>query len=216
MKRSFGVFVASFAAVLVCSSARASTVFSIQPSTVTATSGSAGNALDVVLTNSGPSSITVAGFTFEVSVTNPGITLTGADFSPAAFPYIFVGDSYYEGLSIPLSFTSGQTLDAGDVYGIFGSGVTVASGQSFALGRVLFDVSPSAAIGAFLVSFTGGSAVGDANSLSDSSGGAISVDSFTGGTIEVVPEPCSIFLVLVGLSALAWRGGRRLGNAGGI
>jgi len=213
MKRSFGIFIASCAAVLVCSPARAGTIFSIQPSTVAATPGSVGNAFDVVLTNSGPGSITVAGFVFEVSVTDTDITLTGADFSPAAFPYIFAGHSFYESSSIPLNYTSGQTLDAADVYDIFGSGVTVASGESLALGEVFFDVSSGAAIGAFLVTFTGTPAVGDANIWSDPLANLISVDSFADGTIETVPEPGSLFLMLVGLSALAACACWRLGNA---
>jgi hypothetical protein len=216
MKRSFGIFIASCAAVLVCSPARAGTVFSIQPSTAAATPGSVGNAFDVVLTNSGLSSIAVAGFNFEVSVTNTNITLTGADFSPAAFPYIFAGNSLDETLSIPLNLpsTSGQTLDANDVYDIPLSGVTVTPGASLALGRVFFDISPGAAVGVFLVTFTGPQAAGDANNLSDFSGNLINVDNFADGTIEIVPEPGSLFLVLAGLCALAGPAGRRLGNAG--
>ena len=213
MKRFLGILIATCAAVVICSPGRASTIFSIQPSTVAATPGSVGNAFDVVLTNSGPSSITVAGFSFEVSVTNANITLTGADFSPAAFLYIFAGDSLDEGSLIPLNYTWGQTLDAADVYDISGSGVTITSGESLALGQVFFDVSSGAAIGAFLVTFTGTSVVSDANNLSDPSGNAISVDSFAGGTIEVVPEPGSLFLMLVGLSALAACACRRLGHA---
>ncbi len=193
MKRAWGIFFANCAAVLVCSPARATTMFSIQPATVFAVPGAVGDAFDVVLTNNGPSDISVAGFNFEVSVTDPDITLTGADFSTGSFAYIFAGHSVDQDLSIPLNFTSGQTLDANDIYDVPASGVTLTSGESLALGDVLFSVSPAAATGPFTVSFTGTPAVSDANNLSDPSGDPINVDSFTGGTIHIsnVPEPCS-------------------------
>src|ERR1700722_849633 len=89
MKHTLGILIAS-AAVLFCSHAQASAVVSIQPATVSAAPGSVGDAFDVVLMNSGPGSISVAGFAFEVSVTDNDITLTGADFSTGAFSYIFV------------------------------------------------------------------------------------------------------------------------------
>jgi len=210
MKRFFRILIASCAAVLVCSPARASTIFSIQPSTVAATPGSVGGAFDVVLTNSGPSSITVAGFSFEVSVTNTNITLIGADFSPASGAYIFAGDSEDEGLSIPLNITSGQTLDANDTYAGSGSGAILAPGQSLALGAVLFEVSPSAAPGLSTVSFTGGAAF---NNLSDPSGNLIAVGSFSSGTTDIVPEPSSLFLTLAGVPVLAGWARRRLAIA---
>jgi len=105
----------------------------------------------------------------------------------------------------------GQTLDGSDVTND-GAGITLTSGQSLALGRVLFDISPTAATGPFTVSFTGTPAVTDANSLSDPAGAPVSVDSFTSGTITItsssVPEPSSLLLVLGGMAALVVR--RRL------
>jgi PEP-CTERM motif-containing protein len=158
-----------------------------------------------VLTNNGPSSISVAGFFFEVSVTDPDITLTGADFSTGAFTYIFAGDSFDQSNSLPLNFTSGQTLDGSDSTND-GAGITLTSGESLALGRVLFNISPTAATGPFTVSFTGGT---DSNNLSNPAGGPVSVDNFTSGTITItsstVPEPASLFLVLGGMAALVVR-----------
>jgi hypothetical protein len=208
MNRTLGILIASCAAVLICSPARASTSFSISPSTFDALPGDVGDAFDVVFTNLGPGSITVAGFAFEVSVTDTDITLTGADFSTSAYPYIFAGDSVDEDLSVPLNLpTSGQTLDANDTYDLSG-GITLTSDESLALGEVLFSVSPTAATGPFTVSFTGIPAPSDANNLSDPSGNAINVDSFIDGTIDItgstesVPEPSSFFLVLAGIAAV--------------
>jgi hypothetical protein len=110
-----------------------------------------------------------------------------------------------------LNFTSGQTLDASDSYDVVGSGVTLTSGESLALGDVLFNVSPTAATGPFTVSFTGTPAVADANNLSDPSFNPINVDTFTSGTIDIssVPEPSSLFLMLGGAAALALAARRR-------
>jgi hypothetical protein len=208
MKRTLGVFIAACAAVLFCSAARASTTYSIQPPTVGASRGDVGDAFDVVLTNSGPSSISVAGFFFEVSVTDPDITLTGADFSTGSFTYIFAGDSFDQNNFLALNTTSGSTLDGSDSTND-GAGITLMSGQSLALGRVLFNISPTAATGPFTVSFTGTPAVTDANSLSDPAGAPITVGSFTSGTITItsssVPEPSSLWLVLGGMVAVAVR-----------
>jgi hypothetical protein len=202
MNRALGILVASCAVMLVCSPARATTIFSIQPTTFAAP-GSTGNAFDVVLTNSGPGSIEVGGFSFEVSVTNPAISLTGADFTPIVAPYIFAGNSFDEDLPIALNSTSGATLDASDTYETALSGVTLISGESLSLGEVLYNVAANASAGSFAVSFTGTPSVADANNLADNNGNAIDVGTFTSGTINIVPEPSSLLLLLAGTAALA-------------
>jgi hypothetical protein len=203
MKHALGIFMTIWAAGLFCTPARASTLFSIDLVTLSANPGDVGDAFDVVLTNAGPSSITVASFDFEVSVTDPDITLTGADFSTVADPYIFAGDSVDEDLSLPLNFTSGSTLDANDTYDIANAGVTLASGESLALGEVLFDVADPATPGPFTISFTGGLGEFGNNNLSDAYSNAINVDYATSGAITVnplvtTPEP-SAALPLAGV-----------------
>jgi len=216
MRRILGILVASCAAVLICSPARATTTFSIQPVTVNANPDDVGDTFDVVLTNNGPDPISVAAFEFEVSVTDPDITLTGADFSPSVHPYIFAGDSFDEVNSLPLNTDSGQTLDGSDSTNDL-MGITLTSGESLALGEVLFSVADPATPGPFTVSFTGSPAVSDSNNLTDPSFNPINVDDFSGGTIDIsgvsTPEPSSFLLMLAGAATLAgWTLRRRLSS----
>jgi hypothetical protein len=210
MKRIQGILIFFCAAGLVCSPARASaifTTFSIQPASLNASPGDAGDAFDVVLTDNGPASISVQSFSFEVSVSNPSITLTGVDFSTAADAYIFTGDSFDFINSFPLNTSSGQTLDASDATND-GSGITLTAGQSLALGRVLFNVAAGIAPGAYSVSFTGGA---DFNNLSNPAGGSIPVSQLTGGTITIstVPEPATALLLGSALGLLGFLRRRR-------
>jgi hypothetical protein len=217
MKHTLGILIASCAAALLCSPARANTILSIQPLSVSVAAGSMGDAFDVVLTNSGPASISVASFAFEVSVTDTDITFTAADFSTGAFSYIFVGDSFDVINAFTLNTNGpGETLDASDLTND-GAGITLISGASLALGEVLFNVSPTAAPGTFTVSFTGMPIVSDANNLSNPAGNAIAIDNFSSGSITIgggssVPEPSSLLLSFAGMAALVGlrvRGRRR-------
>lgn len=201
MKLFSGILIAGCLAAL-SSPLRADTILSILPSPVIADIGAVGDAFDIVLTNSGPGSITIGGFSFEVSVTDPDITLTGADFSPALLPYIFAGHSLDQDLSVPLNFTSGATLDANDSYDIIGSGFTLGANQEISLGEIFFNISPTATPGSFAISFTGGS---DANNLSDQNGNTLTVSTLSNGTIDITPEPSSFLLMLAGGAFLARR-----------
>lgn len=215
MKRTLGIFIASCAVALLCSPARATTTFSVVPATIPANPGDVGDGFDVVLTNNGTGPITVAGFSFEVSVTDPNITFTGASFTTVAYPYIFP-DSTDENLSLPLGTPSGsgQTLDANDT-DFSRVGVTLTNGESLSLGFVMFNVANPATGGPFAVSFTGTPSVADANNLSDPLGAPITVNNFSDGTIDIsgasTPEPSSFLLTLAGAGALAgWIRRRRL------
>jgi hypothetical protein len=206
MKHSLYAVVAICGVALLCPPAHATTTYSISPATVTAAPGDTGDSFDVMFTNNGPGSLSVAAFAFEVSVADPDITLTGASYSTVVQPYIFAGNSLFQMNSIPLGFCnltgcSPQTMDALDVTND-GSGVTVAPGQSADLGTILFNVANPAQAGPFTVSFTGQvSDVANANNLSDPLGNGISVDFFSSGTIDVapVPLPSSLLLTLLGL-----------------
>ncbi len=213
MKRCLGIFISICAGSLFCSSARADVIYSINPASISASAGDTGDSFDVVVTNTGPD-LSINGFAFEVSVADTDITLTGADFSTSAFSYIFAGDSFDQiggfTLDFPALVTSPQQLDASDITND-GAGITLASGASADLGRVLFNVANPAASGPFAVSFTGNvdGVVGDSNNLSDASFNSVSVNVFNGGTITVgggasgVPEPSSFFLALGAMAAMA-------------
>jgi hypothetical protein len=106
MKHFLGLSTASCLAALLCAPVQGSPIesnsFSIAPSTVSASAGDVGDAFDVLLTNNGSFDISVAAFAFEVTVADTDVTLTGADFSTTAAPYIFAGDSFDQNNSLTL------------------------------------------------------------------------------------------------------------------
>jgi len=186
--------------VMSCAVAHAGVILTVAPTPFTTTAGVTGNPLDVLLTNTGASAISIDAFSFEVSTSNPQIIFTGADESTNAAPYLFLGDSTF-GPNIDTA--TGQSLIASDV-GL--ASVMVGAGVEVGLGRVLFDVTAQASPGSFPVTFTS-----LATSLSDPAGNAIAITSITDGTIvigqvgTVVPEPSSLATVTLGL--LLWAAG---------
>jgi hypothetical protein len=186
------------AACLLCPTmARASSIVSVQ--SVTAAPGSSADEIDVELTNSGPSAVTIGGFTFGISIADLDISFTDANTSTAA-PYIFGADSLFgPDLTGP---TSGQSLSTSDLFDIPFSGVTVGSGTTVGLGHVLFNVSPHAANGSFSV----GLALFPFTSLSDESGNNVPIGVRSSGQIiitpaaQAVPEPSSLSMLLSGVA----------------
>ena len=181
--------------------AQASSIVSIE--SVIAAAGSTGNGIDVELTNSGPSAVTIGGFSFGVSIADFDVSFTGADTSTAA-AYIFGVDSLFG--PILAGPTSGQSLSASDLFGIPFSGITLDAGTTVGLGRVLFDVFPNAASGSFSVNL----ALFPTTSLSDESGNDVPIDVLSGGRItiikqqpEVVPEPSSLSMLFSGAAIVA-------------
>ena len=178
--------------------AQASIIYSISPGPTALAPGGSG-AVDVLLTNTGSSSISVGTFTFEVSSSSSAINLTGADFNTAPQTYLFSGKPLDQALSLSLNYTAGQTLDAWDSCGA-GCGVTVGAGQSFALGRIFISVS-SLAEASYTLSFTNSSGI---NSLSDAANppDSITIDSLQSGTIVITPEPPTAILTFAALMLL--------------
>ena len=173
--------------------------FSIQADTPNPAPGSTGNAFDVLLTNTGPSAINIAAYSFGVVTTDTDITFTEADVSTVVSPYIFAGNSFVAtflgGITdipapVGLPPLPAQVLTANDVANNPGSFTTVAAGQTVDLGRVLFNVAPNAVIQSFTVSFImtlfpsppGGYAY---NNLSDENGNAINIDTFQSASFNV-------------------------------
>jgi hypothetical protein len=115
---------------------RAEMIISVQ--NVTALAGSSGNTLEVDLTNTGTAPVSIAGFSFELTVASgSGISFNGADIQTSQ-TYIFNGTSV---LGPTISMSTGTKLDAGDV----GDPPTsMQPSSTLGLGRVFFDVAGTA------------------------------------------------------------------------
>jgi hypothetical protein len=203
-KAKFGgsVLVLVGAILLTTAPARASLIISSQ--SVSAGRGSTGNPLEITLTNTGPSAVTVGGFTFEITTTDANITFTVIDFSTTPSPYIFAGQSLF-GPALS-TLPQGQTMDAQDVFAIFNSGATLASGATVGLGRALFNVASNAVLGPFAVTFVSG-----ATSLADAAGSNLPISTPTAWQITVTtgttatPEPSSVLMLGSVLLFLGWK-----------
>ena len=165
---------------------------------VTAAAGSSGNALDITLTNTGPSSVGIGGFFVEVSVASgSGVTFTGANTSTSPSSYIFGANSLF-GPNIGTVGSGGLSVLAFDISSVINSGATLASGTTVGLAHVLFDVS-SAAAGPVTVAIT----PYPTTNLSDFTGNNVAINTLTNGSITItsssVPEPSVMTLAGVGL-----------------
>lgn len=208
LRWQFGVIWAAgvVACFLIPATARADLIVSVQ--SVSAAVGSSDNGIDVELTNNGATDLTIAGFSFGISIANSDISFTDANTSTIE-PYIFDGNSLFgPDLTGP---TSGQSLSTSDAYSGFNSGATLDAGATLGLGHVLFDVSPGAASGVFPVDL----AVFPTTSLADESGNNIPIDKLVSGSITItgptspVPEPSSMLLLLSCVAVLSAVAGYR-------
>jgi len=190
-----GLFLA--AGIFVPMSARADNL-SLSLQLPTSVSAGGTGAFDVVLSDAaGGTGVTVGGFDFDVEVAaTSGITLTGADTSVPSVPgYIFSGNSLFGPDLTDLGSTP-TDLMASDI-AASGIGYILAGGGSIDLGEVLFDVSPTAPTEMADVQFVSGIFNTD---LSDPNGVNITINTETGGTIDIigaaVPEPSTLIMLL--------------------
>jgi hypothetical protein len=179
--------------------AHGSMIVSIE--SVTAGVGTNNDSLDVLLTNTGPSAISVGSFTFNVSTSDTSIVFTDVSTATATAPYIFSSSLFGPDLTGP---NSGQTftLEPSDIGGT--GDVSIGSGDTVGLGHVLFDVTNGATTGPFAVTLGPTPAV---TSLANGSGN-VTVNTLTNGTITItpVPEPATVLpAALAFLIALAAR-----------
>ena len=186
-------------------SARANIIVAVQ--LVTANPGTTGNPLEITLQNTG-APVTIAGFDFRITTTDTDITFTGTNENTPN-PYIFTGDSF----DITNSFSEnllgpGQTMDGNDV-SQSGAGTLVGTGATFGLGRVLFNVSPTALTGPFAITLI--TDVAD-TSLSGVDGVPVPINTFANGqiTIQNIPEPATALLAAMGLAGVVWLKRRRV------
>ncbi len=165
-------------------SARAGFTFTVQ--SVSATAGSLNNTLNVTLTNTGSSAVTVGGFAFEI-VAGSGVTFTSVDIS-TTLPYIFAGQSGFgPDISNQPPNLPGNTLAALDFFSTFGSGISLGAGSTVGLGDVHFNVA-STATSPISITF----AAPPVTNLSDAAGHNISLatgTTFTGGTVTMQYDP---------------------------
>jgi hypothetical protein len=189
---------AAAAALLISAPAAANLIITV--GNVTAASPSSTNTLEVDLINTGPTAVSLAGFSFEITVLDTHITFTSATINTLA-TYVFAGNSLF-GPVISLS-APGQTLDASDLWGGAG-GAVVAAGATVGLGHVFFDVSAGDVSGPVTVMLS----AFPATSLSDPNGGNITIDALTNGSITItgltIAEPTTLALMLLALLVLAF------------
>jgi hypothetical protein len=170
--------------------------------------GTTGNALDVYLTNTGTSDVTIGGFSFEVT-TGSEITFTSATINTVVGPYIFAGHSFFGPV---INTSSGQALAASDLHNdVPASGATVGAGATVGLGHLFFDAT-AAASGIIPVTLSGF----PATSLADELGNDVLIDSLVNGTITIrsvtpiIPEPATLGPAALAVAAA----GRRLRQKG--
>jgi hypothetical protein len=205
--RSATMLMAGMAAFLLCSvPARADLLAISIQSPISVNAGTSGNGFDVLLTNLSGPAVSIAAFTFEISTTTD-ITFTATNTATVLDPYIFSGNSLF-GPIITVANT-GQDLSASDLYSVPASSVTLGTGATAGLGRILFDVSstaPSETVDVTLAAYP-------ATSLSDDLLNNVPVARLNGGQINIsaitstVPEPSSLILLLTAVP-LVWRGRR--------
>ncbi len=137
-RRWLPLLLSTFLVLAASSSAHADLIVAAQ--TVAANAGSSGNTLELTLQNTGPSAVTIGGFSFGVSTSGTDINFTLADINTALAPYIFKGNSLF-GPNINTS--TGHSLTASDLDSD-PAGATVSAASTVGLGRLFFDVSPAA------------------------------------------------------------------------
>ncbi len=202
VKRSFARMNSQFATVLMAGAAafllysvpaRAGLLEISIESPINVNAGTSGDGFDVLLTNLSGPAVSLAGFTFEISVPSTDILLSAANTATLLDPYIFSGKSLF-GPNITVANT-GQDLSASDLYSVIGSGITLGAGATVGLGHILFDVSATAHSETVPVTF----AAFPATSLSDDLANNVPINTLTNGQIDIigtVPEPSYLLLLL--------------------
>jgi hypothetical protein len=199
------------AAALLLTGGTASAGMVVGVQSVTALAGTTGDTLDITLTNTGPSAVAIGGFSFGLSTTSPDITFTDATVNTTTATYIFAGNSLF---GPDITSATGPPLTAADL-SVTPAGTTLASGATFGLGHVFFNVSSTAPGGPITASL-----VSADTSLSDAAGHNVPVNTLDNGTITVipaatvaVPAPPSVIPLLTGALGLLGYGWRRRRHA---
>jgi hypothetical protein len=176
--------------------AAADLIVSLQ--TVTDGAGTMNDLMEATLANTGPSPVNIGAFNFGFSVSNTHITFTQVDIFTTPSAYIFAGHSF---LGPIISFNgTGQSMEAGDVYDVPNSGITLAAGNTVGLGRIFFNIDATAPSSVNPVVLNSSQ-----TNLSDSAGGNVPVTTLNNGSITIigaaspVPEPATVLLAGISL-----------------
>jgi hypothetical protein len=129
---------------------------------------------------------------------NTHVTFTQVDISTTPSAYIFAGHSF---LGPIISFNStGQSLEAGDIYDVPNSGITLAAGSMVGLGRVFFNVDATAPSSVNPVVLNSSQ-----TNLSNFVGANVPITTLNNGSITIigaatgVPAPPTLLLGLIGV-----------------
>jgi hypothetical protein len=197
------------AAMLATSASRSDADLIVSLPDVVADPGTSAS-FDVLLTNPDAIAVAIGGFTIDLSV-NPlaGVQFTGVATSPTDQPYMFAGTGAVDAASFPFSFDvfPNAAFTASDIaFTVLSE--TLGPGETFSLGRVMFEVAGDAVPG-LVVPVTLGAFTG----LADEQGSPVDF-TIDNGSIRIsgastpVPEPSSLVISLaLGLIAAgnAWR-----------
>ena len=190
LKSSLGFAGIAILLTLGATRAEASLIF-LAPA-IDALPGSTGT-FDILLENTGPSSVAIGGFEFGISTTNSSILFTDATINTVSAPYIFGIDSLF---GPDIALTTGTSLTADDNPASVGS-YDVAAGETVGLGNVSYSISSASPYGQFAITFS----PSPTSVLADAAGANIPITTLSNGSFEVTPEPSSILLMLGGLLA---------------
>jgi len=193
--------------LLLCSfPARANLIASLQPVTLSPKAGDVGDALEVILSNTG-AAVDIAAFNFDILTTDTAITFTDATTATVLDPYIFNGNSLFGPDIVNPGFAPGQEISASDLASAPGTFTMLGTGGVVSLGEVFYDVASNAPPGPFTVSFNQGN-----TDLSDQALNGIPITTFQSANITIAaaaPEPSSVALLLGGAALLAGLAGRK-------
>ena len=188
---------------------RASAVFTYSIQSVVSASPGTGS-FEVDLTNNSGAAAVVDSFDFGLSMPNASFTFTSARCDTTLNTYIFAPPATN---SIACPAINGNALpdtilNAGDVWGGTGAGVSVADGATVALGEVFFSIAGGVTPGPYVVSF-----IPADDSMATVTGALIGpIDDSGTGTITIAaPEPTTMALLGLTLLPLFWA--KRRGRA---
>ena len=176
---------------------RASLIMNVQ--SVNDAAGSTGDTLDITLTNTGPSAVTVGGFSFGLSVGTTDLSFTAISAGTTLATYVFGANSLFgPDISVQPPNLPGQTLEAEDL-DVLLSGSSIGAGATVGLGHITFSLSPGTPAGPIALSF-----ISVDDSFSDQNGTALAFSTGTGSVTvtSATPEPATSLLVGVALTGL--------------